>query len=117
MRFRFRLGHAVAAPLLAISALAMFAMPSHAANEIVIGQVAPLTGVIAGTGDEYSSGAAAYFASVNAKGGIYGRKVRVVLKDDSYKPETTLALTREIAVMKGSTMIARMRPAVSMPMP
>jgi ABC-type branched-subunit amino acid transport system substrate-binding protein len=63
---------------------------------VVIGQVVPLTGVIAGTGDEYSAGAAAYFASVNAKGGIYGRKIRVVQKDDAYKPETTLAHTREI---------------------
>jgi ABC-type branched-subunit amino acid transport system substrate-binding protein len=62
----------------------------------VIGQVAPLSGVIASTGDEYVSGAAAYFASVNATGGIYGRPVRVVLKDDAYKPDATLALTREI---------------------
>ncbi|WOB09757.1 ABC transporter substrate-binding protein [Piscinibacter gummiphilus] len=81
----------LAAPLLAFSALA-----AHAANEVVIGQVVPLTGVIAGTGDEYSAGAAAYFASVNAKGGVYGRKIRVVQKDDAYKPEATVAHTKEI---------------------
>jgi ABC-type branched-subunit amino acid transport system substrate-binding protein len=69
---------------------------ARAESEIVIGQVAPLTGVIAGTGDEYTAGAAAYFAAVNAQGGIYGRKIRVVLKDDAYKPAATLQLTKEI---------------------
>ncbi|HET7792343.1 MAG TPA: ABC transporter substrate-binding protein [Rhizobacter sp.] len=81
---------------LTATALAFGALPAHAASEVVIGQVVPLTGVIAGTGDEYSAGAAAYFASVNAKGGVYGRKIRVVQKDDAYKPEATLALTKEI---------------------
>lgn len=72
---------------------------AHAAptrEDIVIGQVAPLTGTIAGTGDEYVAGGAAYFAHVNATGGIYGRKIRVVVKDDSYKPDQTLAHTRQL---------------------
>lgn len=84
------------APLLTAATLAFTAPLALAASEVVIGQVVPLTGVIAGTGDEYSAGAAAYFASVNAKGGIYGRKIKVIQKDDAYKPETTLAHTREI---------------------
>jgi ABC-type branched-subunit amino acid transport system substrate-binding protein len=65
-------------------------------GEIVIGQVAPLSGTIAGTGEEYVAGGAAYFAHINATGGIYGRKVRVVVSDDGYNPERTLALTREL---------------------
>jgi branched-chain amino acid transport system substrate-binding protein len=84
---------------LATISLAMLASLAQAApgrEDLVIGQVAPLTGTIAGTGDEYVAGAAAYFAHVNATGGIYGRKIRVVLKDDSYKPDQTLALTRQI---------------------
>jgi branched-chain amino acid transport system substrate-binding protein len=84
------------ASALTAATLALSAAPARAATEVVIGQVVPLTGVIAGTGDEYSSGAAAYFASVNAKGGIYGRKIRVVQKDDAYKPEATVAHTKEI---------------------
>jgi branched-chain amino acid transport system substrate-binding protein len=86
----------ICASLFATAAFALSPLPSQAATEIVIGQVVPLTGVIAGTGDEYSSGAAAYFASVNAKGGVYGRKIRVVQKDDAYKPEATVAHTKEI---------------------
>lgn len=72
------------------------AQAATAREDIVIGQVAPLTGTIAGTGTEYVAGGAAYFAHVNANGGIYGRKIRVVLKDDSYKPDQTLAHTRQL---------------------
>ncbi len=81
---------------LTIAVLPHLAQAAPGREDIVIGQVAPLTGVIAGTGDEYVAGGAAYFAHVNANGGIYGRKIRVVLKDDSYKPDQTLAQTRQL---------------------
>lgn len=81
---------------LTIAMLPHLAQAAPGREDIVIGQVAPLTGVIAGTGDEYVAGGAAYFAHVNANGGIYGRKIRVVLKDDSYKPDQTLAQTRQL---------------------
>lgn len=82
--------------LIAAAALALGPFAAIAADEIVIGQVAPLTGTIAGTGDEYVAGGAAYFAHVNAKGGIYGRKIRVVVKDDGYKPDLTLSQTKAL---------------------
>ncbi|RZJ25133.1 MAG: ABC transporter substrate-binding protein [Haliea sp.] len=88
--------HWLAMGAIAIALATAGALAATAREDIVIGQVAPLTGTIAGTGDEYVAGAAAYFAHVNASGGIYGRKIRVVLKDDSYKPDQTLALTRQI---------------------
>ena len=84
---------------LGFTALLSFVLPAQAApgrEDLVIGQVAPLTGVIAGTGNEYVAGGAAYFAYVNNNGGIYGRKIRVALKDDAYKPDQTLALTRQL---------------------
>jgi ABC-type branched-subunit amino acid transport system substrate-binding protein len=83
----------------ALAFAASFFGPAQAATavqDIVIGQVAPLTGTIAGTGTEYVAGGAAYFAYVNDNGGINGHKIRVVVKDDSYKPEQTLALTRQL---------------------
>lgn len=82
--------------LIAAAALALGPLAAIAADEIVIGQVAPLTGTIAGTGEEYVAGGAAYFAHVNAKGGIYGRKIRVVVKDDGYKPDLTLSQTKAL---------------------
>jgi branched-chain amino acid transport system substrate-binding protein len=65
-------------------------------SELVIGQVSPLTGVIAGTGNEYVAGAAAYFAQVNAQGGLHGRRIRVALRDDAYNPEKTLQQTQDL---------------------
>jgi branched-chain amino acid transport system substrate-binding protein len=79
---------------LATTLLPALAAPGR--EDLVIGQVAPLTGTIAGTGAEYVAGGAAYFAWVNDNGGIYGRKIRVAIKDDSYKPDQTLALTRQL---------------------
>ena len=81
---------------LVLTALALTTQAASALDDLVIGQVAPLTGTIAGTGDEYVAGGAAYFAHINATGGIYGRKLRVVVKDDSYKPEQTVAHTRQL---------------------
>jgi branched-chain amino acid transport system substrate-binding protein len=84
---------------LALALGAYFLAPALAATareDLVIGQVSPLTGTIAGTGSEYVAGGAAYFAHVNDTGGIHGRKIRVVVKDDSYKPEQTLGLTRQL---------------------
>lgn len=84
---------------LGLAMLLSFALSAHAAparEDLVIGQVAALTGSIAGTGIEYVAGAAAYFAHVNDNGGIYGRKIRVALKDDAYKPDQTVALTRQL---------------------
>jgi len=89
----------IRAGALALALAAACHAPAQAAaarDEIVIGQVAPLTGVIAGTGTEYVAGGAAYFDYVNDTGGVLGRKIRVVVKDDSYKPDQTLALTQQM---------------------
>lgn len=82
--------------VLCIAPFLIAAQAATARDEIVIGQVAPLSGTIAGTGDEYVAGGSAYFAYVNANGGIYGRKIRLVVKDDSYKPDQTVTLTRQL---------------------
>jgi branched-chain amino acid transport system substrate-binding protein len=83
----------LAATVLAAALLAT--APAHA--EIVIGQVAPLSGVLASTGQQMVLGGKLYFDSVNAKGGINGQKIRVVVADDAYKVDETVKLTREMA--------------------
>ncbi|MCB1937603.1 MAG: ABC transporter substrate-binding protein [Rhodocyclaceae bacterium] len=66
------------------------------AADIVIGQVAPLTGVLAPTGNGVKLGIEAYFARVNAQGGIRGSTLRLVSRDDGYKVAETLKQTREL---------------------
>src|SRR3954471_11653007 len=80
--------------LLACAVLGAGALPAHA--DIVIGQVAPLSGVLASTGQQMVLGGKLYFDSVNAKGGVNGQKLRVVVVDDAYKVDETVKLTREM---------------------
>jgi ABC-type branched-subunit amino acid transport system substrate-binding protein len=52
------------------------------AGEIVIGQSASLTGGTAEVGQQVRDGALAYFEMVNRKGGVNGRKIRLISLDD-----------------------------------
>ena len=64
--------------------------------QLVIGQVAPLSGVLASTGHQMVVGGKIYFDSVNAAGGVLGQKIQVVVADDGYKVDETVRLTREL---------------------
>lgn len=68
----------------------------QARADVVIGQVAPLSGVLASTGQQMVLGGKVVFDAVNAKGGIHGQKIRVQVLDDGYKVEETLRLTRQL---------------------
>ncbi|MDR6854726.1 ABC transporter substrate-binding protein [Variovorax guangxiensis] len=76
--------------------LAASASWGAAAEPIVIGQVAPFTGPQAVTGRAIHAGAKLYFDAINAKGGVRGRPVKLVTRDDAQKAEDTVRLTREI---------------------
>ena len=64
------------------------------ATDLVIGQVAPLSGVLASTGRQMVVGGQIYFDAINAQGGIYGAKIRHEVVDDGYKVAETVRLTR-----------------------
>lgn len=66
------------------------------ATEIVVGQVAPLTGVLASTGAQMVLGGKIYFDWVNAQGGVHGASIRQAVSDDAYKVADTVKLTREM---------------------
>lgn len=84
----------------ALAALALCSLGSlgvaSAASDLVIGQVAPLSGVLASTGHQMVVGGKIYFAHVNAQGGIHGAKIRHEIVDDGYKVAETVRLTREM---------------------
>lgn len=65
-------------------------------SEILIGQTAALTGVAKGLGINMRLGILAAFKEVNAAGGVHGRKLRLVSKDDGYEPEQTITNIREL---------------------
>ncbi len=70
--------------------------PCTQASELVLAQVAPLSGPLAPTGLAYRAGINLYIASVNANGGIHGNSLKLVSVDDEYKTEQTVALARNV---------------------
>ena len=57
------------------------------AQDIVIGQVGPFTGIPVPDAPEVNQGLKAWAAQINKAGGINGRKVVVFEIDDTYKPD------------------------------
>jgi ABC-type branched-subunit amino acid transport system substrate-binding protein len=75
-----------AAALLACATAAVAATEGVSATEIRIGMVNVQSGPAAGLGKGMKSGAEAVFKAVNAKGGVNGRKINLVVGDDGYEP-------------------------------
>lgn len=69
--------------------------PGVTDNEIVIGTWGPLTGPAALWGSVIR-GMEAYFAMINEEGGIHGRQVRLVFRDDGYEPPRTVSAVRQM---------------------
>lgn len=77
---------------LAALALVFSTFAAHAENgvtdrEIVIGQFAAISGPSAQLGLRMQLGMQAYISAVNAQGGVNGRAIRLVTRDDGYEPE------------------------------
>ena len=70
--------------------------PGVSEREIVLGQSASFSGSFASQAASYRDGALAYFNEVNAKGGVHGRKVRLVSLDDGYAVDRATANTRQL---------------------
>lgn len=68
----------------------------NALADIVIGQVTPLSGTLAPTGNHIRAGAQLYFDAINASGGVHGQKIRLITRDDAYNASETVRLAREL---------------------
>src|SRR5437762_12912155 len=78
------------------TACAAAAEPGLSGSEIVLGQSLALTGPLAELGKDIATGSRAYFDSVNAKGGIHGRRIKVVTLDDGYKVDNTMKNVQQL---------------------
>lgn len=76
------LAASVAAPRLALA---------QGAGSLRIGQSIALTGPLGDLGQAMHHGARACFTQVNAKGGVHGRSIELVAKDDAYEVPKALA--------------------------
>ncbi len=90
---------AIAAGLLVLLAAGAGAQPQErgvTATEIVIGTSQPLSGPAAFWGVSVGGGMDAYLKFINDQGGIHGRKIRLLMRDDSYLPPRAVANVREL---------------------
>jgi branched-chain amino acid transport system substrate-binding protein len=83
-------------PMVLALAGALFALPAKAQTgvtdtEVLVGQFAAQSGPAAELGKRMQLGILAHFKAVNAGGGINGRTLRLVSRDDGYEPERALA--------------------------
>jgi len=69
-------------------------------TEILIGQTGPQTGPAAAWG-AVARGSGLFFKGLNDEGGIYGRKIKYFLRDDSYQPAKTKAIGIELVEQVG----------------
>jgi ABC-type branched-subunit amino acid transport system substrate-binding protein len=72
--------------------------PGITSTTITIGSHQPLTGPAAPGYSEIAPASAAYFAYVNAHGGVYGRKIVYKYLDDGYNPTTTAQVVRQLVL-------------------
>src|SRR5258707_315728 len=72
--------------------------PGITPTQILIGSHQPLTGPAAPGYSEIAPASAAYFAYVNAHGGVYGRKIVYKYLDDGYNPTKTASVVRQLAL-------------------
>src|SRR5712691_8417933 len=72
--------------------------PGITPAQITIGSHQPLTGPAAPGYSEIAPASAAYFAYVNAHGGVYVRKIVYKYLNDAYNPTTTASVVRQLVL-------------------
>jgi branched-chain amino acid transport system substrate-binding protein len=65
-------------------------------SEIIFGISAPFSGSAKELGQNMRLGIEAAFNAINASGGVYGRRLRLVAADDGYEPTRTAAAMKQL---------------------
>src|SRR5262245_16892299 len=73
-----------------------FAEAGVTSNKIVFGQAAVFEGPASALGLGMRTGIMAAFAEINANGGVRGRKLELVTRDDGYEPTKSIEATRAL---------------------
>jgi branched-chain amino acid transport system substrate-binding protein len=82
--------------LLAMHALCTWADSGVSSTEVLIGMSNAQSGPASALGRRLKEGALAYLATVNAAGGVHGRRIKLVSYDDGYEPERAAAMTQKL---------------------
>ena len=88
--------HKVASLALVLASSLALAENGVTDREILIGQFAAISGPAAQLGQRMQVGMQAYFTGVNAQGGVNGRAIKLVTRDDGYEPEKAAAAVKAL---------------------
>jgi hypothetical protein len=72
--------------------------PGVTPTSITFGTHQPLTGPAAPGYSEIAPASQAYFDYVNAHGGVFGRKIHLIIKDDAYDPAETVPVVHQLVL-------------------
>jgi ABC-type branched-subunit amino acid transport system substrate-binding protein len=72
--------------------------PGVTATSITFGTHQPLTGPAAPGYSNVAPASQAYFNYVNAHGGVFGRKIHLIYKDDAYNPTNTVSVVHQLVL-------------------
>ncbi len=75
---------------------AQAADPGITNDEITIGLFAPMSGQLASFGLDPLQAAKMWYEETNKKGGIHGRKIKVVVEDDKCNPNEVVAVVKKL---------------------
>lgn len=97
----------IVSAVVALGAMVFTALPAQAAEpgltakEIKLGISTPLTGTAALSYGKVPGAMKAYFDFINANGGVYGRKIKLVVRDDKYLPTLAATQTTNLVLKDG----------------
>jgi branched-chain amino acid transport system substrate-binding protein len=99
-----------ASAVMATTALTLSVMPAQAisprsevgvsSTSIKLGITLPMTGSASAGYKELPGAMKAYFDYVNANGGVHGRKISLVVKNDGYLPKQSIQMTQDLLKAK-----------------
>jgi branched-chain amino acid transport system substrate-binding protein len=72
--------------------------PGITKTSVLIGSHQPLTGPAAPGYSEIAPAAKAFFQYLNAQGGVNGRKINLIYKDDGYNPTNTVNVVKQLVL-------------------
>ena len=82
--------------LLAAAATTVLAMPALAQDTVKLGLVAAMSGQSAKSGEAIVRGLSVAIDEINAKGGVLGKKVELLVRDDESNPAKGAVAAREL---------------------
>ena len=88
----------VAGAMLLSTVPANAADPGVTAKEIKLGITSPKTGTVALSYGKLPGAMKAYFDYINDNGGVYGRKINLISRDDKYLPQQAATQTRNLVL-------------------